>query len=62
MTEDLTDDSKSLVFSQFVNGIVNHHDYAYVEKTTFDGKDVVKLTLNKNYEKQNTGITLDGWS
>ncbi len=62
MVEDLSDDSKSLVFSQYVNGIVDHHEYAYVENTTFDGKDVVKLTLNKNYEKQSTGIHLDGWS
>ncbi len=62
ITEDLSDDSKSLVFSSFANGIVDHKDYAYVENTTFDGKDVVKLTLNKNYEKQSTGIHLDGWS
>ncbi len=62
ITEDLSDDSKSLVFSNYANGIVDHHDYAYTENVVFDGKDAVKITLNKNYEKQSTGITIDGWS
>ena len=59
--EDINDDPKSLLFSRYANGIVDRNDYAYVENTIFDARDVVKLTLNKNYENKSTGIAIDGY-
>ncbi len=52
----------SLKFTDYCNGIVNHIDTASTENVTFDGRSAVKITPNKEHEKQEDRILLDGWS